>query len=90
MAASLTKTQSYVASEWEVQTTATALTVTLVEDDYLWIRQTLSTDDPEVTPTLSLMEIELTEAISVATPINLQGTPEKYQIEWTWQEGSLE
>ena len=89
MAASLTKTQSY-AKPWEVQTTATALTVTLVADDYLWIRQTLSIDDPAVTPTLSLMEIELTEAISVATPINLQGTPGKYQIEWTWQEGSLE
>ena len=86
MAASLTKTQSYTPHEWEVQTTATALTVTLVADDYLWIRQTLSTDDPGVTPTLSLMEIE---AISVATPINLQGTPGKYQIEWTWQEGSL-
>ena len=59
MAASLTKTQSYAVSEWEVQTTATALTVTLVADDYLWIRQTLETTDPAVTPTLSLMEIEL-------------------------------
>ena len=59
MAASLTKTQSYAVGEWEVQTTATALTVTLVADDYLWIRQTLETTDPAVTPTLSLMEIEL-------------------------------
>ena len=59
MAASLTKTQSYAVGEWEVQTSGTALTVTLVTDDYLWIRQTLSTTDPEVTPTLSLMEIEL-------------------------------
>ena len=63
MAASLTKTQSYTPHEWEVQTTATALTVTLVADDYLWIRQTLETTDPAVTPTLSLMEIELTAAV---------------------------
>ena len=61
MAASLTKTQSYT-KPWEVQTTGTALTVTLVTDDYLWIRQTLGTTDPAVTPTLSLMEIELTAA----------------------------
>ena len=87
MAASLTKTQSY-AKPWEAQTTATALTVTLVADDYLWIRQTLGTTDPAVTPTLSLMEIELTEAISVATPTNLQGTPSTDSILWTWEAGS--
>ena len=61
MAASLTKTQSYAASEWEVQTTATALTVTLVTDDYLWIRQTLETTDVAVSPSLTLMEVKLLE-----------------------------
>jgi hypothetical protein len=61
MAASLTKTQSYVASQWETQTSGNALTVTLVEDDYLWIRQTLTTTDDSVTPTLTEMTVEVVE-----------------------------
>ncbi len=61
MAASLTKTQSYTASEWETQTSGQALTPTLTGGDALWIRQTLETTDTSVTPTLSLMEIELIE-----------------------------
>ena len=74
----LTKTQSYAASEWEVQTTATALTVTLVADDYLWIRQTLGTTDSEVTPTLSLMEIELTAAVDEKIFIGSTGVTKAY------------
>jgi hypothetical protein len=55
MAASLTKTQSYVASQYEAQASGNALTVTLVADDYLWIKQTLATTDDTVTPTLTEM-----------------------------------
>lgn len=58
MAASLTKTQAYVASQYETQTSGSALTVTLVEDDYLWIRQTLATTDTSVTPALTEMVLE--------------------------------
>ena len=58
MAASLTKTQSYT-KPWEIQASGTALTVTLVTDDYLWIRQTLETTDPAVTPSLNLLEVSL-------------------------------
>ena len=73
MAASLTKTQSY-AKPWEVQTSGTAPTVTLVENDYLWIRQTLETTDIDVSPTLSLMEIGSTEASQIfGGTSNVQG-----------------
>jgi hypothetical protein len=55
MAASLTKTQAYVASQWEEQTSGSALTVTLIEDNYLWIKQTLETTDDSATPMLTEM-----------------------------------
>jgi hypothetical protein len=61
MTASLTKTTSFVASDWE-EITASGNNATLPAtrtSKHLWIRQTLETTDDSVTPTLTEMVLEV-------------------------------
>lgn len=56
----LTKTTAYSAGDWEEQTSGVAITNIPAGDltgQHLWIRQTLSTNDPAETPTLEEVEV---------------------------------